>query len=117
MEKRKTKRLPKRLSNEVIVLIVLTGILCIGAGVGAVRHFKKGNIELAPLAQAPLAIDINQAVAEELIRLPGIGPELAERIVLYRNEHGAFLHPDSLLAVSGIGEGKLAEIKPYIEVR
>lgn len=48
-------------------------------------------------------ININSAGVEELDKLPGIGPSLAERIIQYRNEHGPFTKPEDLQKVSGIG--------------
>ena len=61
-------------------------------------------------------IDINTAGVEELDQLPGIGEVLAGRIVAYREEHGPFGSPEDLLAVSGIGEAKLAELEGWITV-
>lgn len=49
-------------------------------------------------------ININTAGVAELDKLPGIGPALAERILQYRNEHGAFGKPEDLKKVSGIGD-------------
>lgn len=48
-------------------------------------------------------ININTAGVSELDKLPGIGPALAERIMQYRNDHGAFSKPEDLQEVSGIG--------------
>ena len=61
-------------------------------------------------------IDINTAGAEELDQLPGIGEVLAERIIAYREAHGPFASAEDLLAVSGIGEAKLAELEGWITV-
>ena len=55
-------------------------------------------------------LDLNTATAEELAELPGIGPELAKRIVAYRTEHGAFAATEELMKVSGIGEGKFVAL-------
>src|SRR5512143_3954636 len=48
-------------------------------------------------ALRPAAMDVDRATAEELIRLPGIGPALAARIVAERAENGPFGGPDGLL--------------------
>ncbi|KPL07585.1 hypothetical protein AMJ86_03990 [bacterium SM23_57] len=59
-------------------------------------------------------ININQASAQELIALPGIGPVKAESIVEYRSTHGLFRHSDELLNVYGIGPKTLRKITPLI---
>lgn len=59
-------------------------------------------------------ININAATAPELEQLPGIGPALAQNIVDYREAHGPFLELEDLLAVSGIGEAKLQQIRDLI---
>ena len=49
-------------------------------------------------------IDINTATAEQLAEfLTGVGEAKAKAIVQYREEHGAFKHPDELVNVRGIG--------------
>lgn len=70
-----------------------------------------------PVSQSQAAIsviNINQAGAAELERLPGIGPSLAEKIVEYRLTHGLFLEVEDLLKVSGIGPAKLDQIRDLI---
>ena len=67
------------------------------------------------LAEAIL-LDINTAAAEELATLPGIGEELARRIVEYREEHGVYKDIADIMKVSGIGEGKFEEIRERITV-
>ena len=59
-------------------------------------------------------INVNTASAEELEALTGIGAALAQEIVSYRDEHGAFLQAEDLLKVKGIGEAKLADIRAEI---
>ena len=61
-------------------------------------------------------ININTADAEELEKLPGVGPTLAERIVSYRDKNGAFSSIEELKKVSGIGEKKFAEIRDLVEI-
>jgi len=69
-------------------------------------------------ASAPAApdrpVDINAASAEELQRLPGIGPVIAERIVAWRREHGRFHSPDDLARVPGIGPRTAERLRPMV---
>ncbi len=48
-------------------------------------------------------ITINQASPLLLQIIPGIGPELAVRIIVKRDERGGFSSPEQLLEVPGIG--------------
>lgn len=95
-----------------------------GAAPGAVAYSAPGPrptrdsvaARAARLAR-PLAagerIDIDQAPAEELARLPRVGPGLAGRIVADREEHGPFGSLEALDRVSGIGPTLLAAIRPH----
>ncbi len=65
-------------------------------------------------APRPASIDVDAASAEELERLPGIGPALAARIVAERVARGPFGGPDGLLRVPGIGPKTLARIRAYL---
>jgi len=107
----------KKITPEGIVLICLSIVLVAGISVGVIRHARRGKVELKALEPEPLLVNINTAGVENLTRLPGIGPSLAERITAYREEHGAFTTTEELLGVSGIGPSTLAEIKPFLEVR
>ncbi len=61
-------------------------------------------------------VHLNQATAEQLQGLPGVGPALSARIVEYRTEHGPFSSVDQLTAVKGVGEAKLAKFKSQLTV-
>lgn len=61
-------------------------------------------------------ININTANAEELQKLPGIGPAYSKRIVEWRNTNGKFTDVDQLLEVRGIGPVRLEKIKAFIEL-
>lgn len=56
-------------------------------------------------------ININMSELKELTLLPGIGPALAERIVVYRESGGPFTCMADLERVKGIGPAKLEKIK------
>lgn len=62
------------------------------------------------------SIDLNRADREELEKLPGIGPVLAERILEYRGEYGDFLEIEEVMEVSGIGEKIFGKIQDFIFV-
>ena len=62
-------------------------------------------------------LDLNRATAEQLEDLPGVGPSTAAAILAYRQEHGRFRSVDELLEVRGIGEARLAELRPKVRVR
>jgi competence protein ComEA len=62
------------------------------------------------------AVDVNLADATQLQTLPGIGPVLAERIVGWRTEHGAFGSVDDLQDVPGIGPAVLSRIRDQARV-
>jgi competence protein ComEA len=61
-------------------------------------------------------IDLNVASVQQLEQLPGIGKEIAQRIVSYRQESGPFKSLDELTKVKGIGQGKLAKMKELITI-
>ena len=55
-------------------------------------------------------IPVNSATAEELERLPRIGPALARRMVEWRSAHGPFRGPADLEKVRGIGPALAARL-------
>jgi competence protein ComEA len=61
-------------------------------------------------------VNINQATAQELARLPRVGPKLADRIVAHRAQHGPFKRPEDLMQVKGVGEKFFTTLKPYLAV-
>jgi len=59
-------------------------------------------------------IDVDRASAQELQRLPGVGPGLARRIVEERNRGGPFGDTAALRRVDGIGPSKLSRMAPNL---
>jgi competence protein ComEA len=60
-------------------------------------------------------IDVNRASEEELQRLPGVGPKMAQRIVAERVKK-RFESVDDLRRVSGIGPKTLERLRPFVTV-
>ncbi len=59
-------------------------------------------------------VNINTATSAELQLLPGIGESRAKLILEERSRRGGFKSVDDLLAVKGIGEKSLENLKPYL---
>jgi competence protein ComEA len=76
-------------------------------GVAAASPPAAGSSPSAPL-------DLNTATAEQLDSLPGIGPVTAQKILDYRQQHGAFHAVTELEGVPGIGPGRLAQMKGLV---
>ncbi len=62
-------------------------------------------------------VDINHADAAALQGLPGIGPTLAQRIVMHRKAYGPFAGTRGLLEVDGIGPKRFDKIESWIVAR
>lgn len=62
----------------------------------------------------PEQLDVNSATADELERLPRVGPALARRIVTYREQHGDFTSVEDLRHVRGIGVTTAALLAPLV---
>jgi competence protein ComEA len=77
---------------------------------------KEGEAPPPPVAGAPGGgtaatgglINLNLATADDL---PGVGPELASRIVDWRDANGRFATVDDLRNVAGFGEKKLEALR------
>lgn len=69
-----------------------------------------------PTAAAGGMVNLNTASEAELDTLPGVGPVTAKKIIEYRTSIGSFKSVDDLLNVKGIGDKKLANIRPYVTV-
>ena len=66
------------------------------------------------VAQAKKLVNINRATARELARIPSISSQIAERVVAYRKQNGAFQRIDDLAKVKGIGPEVMERFKEYV---
>lgn len=62
-------------------------------------------------------VNINKASSEELQQINGVGPSLAEKIILYREQHGKFKSIEELKNVSGIGDKKYEVLEEYVTIK
>lgn len=122
--------------NEQRVILFLTAAFFCGVLIRAVRDDARPLPDAAePGIQAPLhapelprenaggggerpmaGVNLNSAGSAELIRVPGIGPVMAERILAYRRECGRFRSVDELIRVRGVGPKTLEKIRPYLRI-
>lgn len=80
------------------------------------RAPKKVPDAVPPAIRVTFPIDINRANKEMLMQLPGIGEVMAQRIIDYRDKHGAFSTVEELLNVDGMGMKKLDKIWDLIMI-
>ena len=59
-------------------------------------------------------VHLNSATLEQLDALPGVGPVTAQKILDYRQQHGAFGSVDELDAIAGIGPARLEQLRGLV---
>jgi len=84
------------------MLLVLSLLLSGGA---ALAQDKDGKLNL------------NAATAEQLVKVAGIKPDLAKRIIDHRKAKGEFVDIDELLDVQGVDGNLLRKMKVRIYVK
>lgn len=77
------------------------------------RYTQNAQVpDIVTYVPAETKVDLNVATVEDLSRLPGVGPGLAEAIVAVR----PFKQFDDLLKVPGIGPHTLEKARPYAKL-
>ena len=96
----------------------LARVLVDGEQILVGRGATPGGLAASASTAAPdpsgALVNINTATAEQLDTLPGVGPVTAQKILQWREAHGAFSSVDELLEVDGIGEKTLADLAPHV---
>ena len=62
-------------------------------------------------------VNINSASKSELMKLEGIGPAVADKIIEYRNTNGPFKKPEDIRKVRGVGKGLWDKNRDAITVK
>lgn len=61
-------------------------------------------------------VNINTADLGELIQLPHIGPQLAQKIIDFRSKADGFDSTSELVEIKGIGDSVFSDIRQYVTV-
>ncbi|HDZ8964022.1 TPA: RNA-binding transcriptional accessory protein [Aeromonas dhakensis] len=92
-------------------------------GVGQYQH-DVGQSQLARRLDAvvedcvnAVGVDVNTASVALLNRVSGLSQTLAQNIVAYRDEHGAFQHRQQLLKVSRLGPKAYEQCAGFLRIR
>jgi competence protein ComEA len=96
--------------NAARTLALALGLVALLAGASSAPAAEEAA------APAKKTVNVNQASASELARLPRVGPSLAGKIVAHREQHGPFKRAEDLMEVKGVGEKMFALLKPYVSV-
>jgi competence protein ComEA len=97
----------------VTAIVAMVAALAVAAPAGASFIQERSPDAKAAPAQV---VNINTAPAEQLERLPGVGPTTAARIVEYRQKNGGFKKIEELMNVRGIGEKAFLKMKSQLTV-
>ncbi len=114
MEKEQRERWLFGISALLIVAIVLLSWADVPAFIAPKVTYQSGASAVTTTQTAVLKVSVNTGTVQELMQIDGLGETIAERIVVYRTEHGFFYSLDDLLKVDGIGEKRLAAWRPHL---
>ena len=64
--------------------------------------------------KAPPLVDVNTATPEDLVKLPGVTPDLAARVIAHRKEKGPFASREEVQAVLGLEAPAFEKAQWYI---
>lgn len=98
-----------------IELLNLAARIADGEQIVVPRRGAAGAAAAAPSgggASGP--VHLNSATLEQLDALPGVGPVTAQKIIDFRQEHGAFGSVDELDAIPGIGPARLETLRDAV---
>ena len=106
----------KRVLGVFVIATFFFGGLSIIAAEKVLAAQPKATLQLQGQDKPPVVVNVNKATTEELIKVRGIGPVMAKRIIEYCDKNGMFKSIDDLAQVHGIGGNKLQRIRDQVTV-
>jgi len=104
-----------RSERSFVLGLIILGLVCVGVSYSG-KTFSSPSVETIEFKEPSISININTAQPSQLERLPGIGPVLAERIILYGQTSGGFKTIEEIKNVKGIGDKKFEKMKDVITI-
>ena len=86
------------------IQVVVPARASAAAGAGGSQGTGAGSAPAGP-------VHLNTATMEQLDALPGVGPVTAQKILDYRQKHGAFTSLEELDAIPGIGAARIEQLR------
>ncbi len=119
---RRSGKMSDKLRKQIGLILLPTAILMLLAGLLPLRTPSGANYTGTarnPALPEQLILlseqdGFNTGNTETLSAYPGIGKATAAAILADRKENGRFWFPEDILAVKGIGEKKLEQIRPLM---
>jgi competence protein ComEA len=91
-----------------------SGAASAAGAAGAAAAGAAGGGAVGSAAAGP-PVSLNNATAEQLDTLDGVGPATAQKIIAWRTQHGGFRSVADLGQVPGIGPKKLAALRDRVQ--
>jgi competence ComEA-like helix-hairpin-helix protein len=107
--------MPTTISHNVPAVFSVLFLLTFGLHLSCARHGARAvSPRKSEISTSTNAVNINTADANELQRIPGIGPVSAKKIVDHRDRYGPFRRPEEILIIDGISEKRFREFRGFI---
>lgn len=112
------------MSKKGINIVLIVTFLFIGIYIGIfIGRQTASNLQSIPNSEASKSsndesyrLNLNTVTVEQLMQIPGIGQEIATRIIEYRDEYGDYVDVDELLDIPGISDELFKNISRYFTV-
>ena len=105
-----------KLHGRKLYQTLLLSLMLLAGGLPAAQAAPEAEGAGDGAAAVDTTVSLNNAGAEELQTLKGIGPKTAASIVAWRDREGPFESVDQLMAVKGIGEMTLSRIRDRLSL-